>query len=72
MSPTLRWRAGEELAKLGTVNSADLRKPKKAKLHAAQNMHWSNVDESKDRKMIIKTRGSGKPSSICREQTAER
>jgi len=54
MSPMLRWRAGEKLAKFGTVNSADLRKPKKAKLHAAQNMQWSNVDKSKDRKMIIK------------------
>jgi len=28
MSRMLRWTAGEKLAKLGTVNYADLRKPK--------------------------------------------
>ena len=54
MSRTLKWRAGEKLAKLGTVNSADLRKPRKVRLHAALNVQWSKMDKSKDPKMIIK------------------
>ena len=53
-SQTLKWNAGEKLAKLGTVNSADLRKPRKVRLHAALNVQWSKMDKSKDPKMIIK------------------
>jgi len=34
---------GSKLAKLGTVNSADRRKPKYAKVQAAQNIVWSKV-----------------------------
>ena len=54
MSPTLKWSAGLKLAKLGTVNSADRRKPKYARLQAGQNMQWSKIDKSKDLKIIIK------------------
>ena len=54
MSLTLKWSAGVKLAKLGTVNSADRRKPKYARLQAAQNMQWSKMDKSKDLKIIIK------------------
>lgn len=49
-----RRSAEEKLARLGTEISADLRKPKKARLHAVQNMQWSKIDKSKDLKMIIK------------------
>ena len=54
MSLTLKWSARVKLAKLGTVNSADWRKPKYARLQAAQNMQLSKIDKSKDLKMIIK------------------
>jgi len=40
-SSSPKWIEGEKLARFGTVNSAERRKPKKAKLQAAQNIQWS-------------------------------
>ena len=39
-SASPKWILGEKEAWFGMVNSAERRKPKKAKLHAAQNIQW--------------------------------
>ena len=41
MSCTVRCSDAEKLAKLGTVNSAERKKPKWPRVQAAQNMQWS-------------------------------
>ena len=41
-SDTDKWYSGEKLARFETVNSAECRK-----VHAAQNLQWSNEDRSK-------------------------
>jgi len=47
ISWTPKWRAAKKDARLGTVNSADHRKPKHPRLHAAQNIQWSGTDRSR-------------------------
>ena len=101
-SSTWRWWEAWKLSREGTVNSDERKKPKYARVQAAQNMHWSGKTKSKDRKMISSMwsvtgrpwamvepcwrlmphttrckrrqfwRGSGKPSSMCRDRMAGR
>ena len=40
-SSSPKWIEAEKLARFGTVHSAERRKPKRAKLQAAQNIQWS-------------------------------
>ena len=99
---TSKWREAEKEVRLGTVNSADRRKPKYPRMQVVQNIQWSGMDRSWGLKMtiiipsVIGRRGyedepwerliplttccnlrqlrrvSGKPSSICKECTADK
>ena len=54
ISATVKCTAGEKADSDGTVNSDDLRKPKKAKQQAAQNIKWSCWRRSRELRMIFK------------------